>query len=211
MDDKFIETIAHYTMLRCRALRSLDQLCRHLRRQAIDGDIVQCGVWKGGSATVMAHATKANRHLWLYDSFEQTLPTPTPKDRRKPKRFVDKLKASPDDVYEVMSLVGISRSRYTIRQGWFEDTFKMELPNQVALLHCDCDWYESVILTLETFYPLMPKGGIIVLDDYNAWVGCREAFFDFCFKYNIRPRLMALAGSPRTLSRRSPVYWIKDN
>ena len=46
---------------------------------------------------------------------------------------------------------------------------------RVAVLHCDGDWYESVRLTLSTFYPQVSPGGYVVSDDYGAWSGARQA------------------------------------
>lgn len=106
-----------------------------------------------------------------------------------------------DGVKEVMKLVSTSDDQYTIRKGWFDQTFREELPNKVALLHCDADWYNSATLVLETFYPLVVEGGCVVLDDFGYWEGCREAFYDFCEKYSEKPLLEKVG--------RSRAYWIK--
>ena len=88
-----------------------------------------------------------------------------------------------------------------IRKGLFIQTFKQTLPQRIALLHIDGDWYESVLLTLETFYPLVADGGVIILDDFGFWEGCRRAFYEFCRKYRVEP-LIERVGDTQA-------YWIK--
>jgi hypothetical protein len=100
-----------------------------------------------------------------------------------------------------MAAVSTGPERYTIREGWFHDTFKDTLPSQVALLHCDSDWYESVSLVLETFYPLVPDGGCVILDDFGFWEGCREAFYEFCHRHGEKPLLERV--------ERDQAFWIK--
>jgi O-methyltransferase len=75
------------------------------------------------------------------------------------------------------------------------------LPERVALLHCDADWYDSVHIVLRTFYPLIPPGGCVILDDFGYWEGCREAFYDFCLQRGEKPLLERLEADQ--------AYWIK--
>ena len=74
------------------------------------------------------------------------------------------------------SVLGIESPReanITFIKGLFEDTLICKQP--VALAHIDCDWYDSVMVCLERIVPMMVKGGILVIDDYNHWSGCRKA------------------------------------
>ncbi len=57
------------------------------------------------------------------------------------------------------------------------------------------------LLTLETFYPAMPPGGCVVLDDFGYWPGCREAFYDFCRRSGEKPLLERVGGTQ--------AWWIK--
>jgi len=100
-----------------------------------------------------------------------------------------------------MAATGASREEFIIREGWFQDTFKQPLPENVALLHCDADWYQSVTIALETFYPRMPAGACVILDDFGYWDGCRIAFYDFCEKYGERPLLERVGNTQ--------AFWIK--
>lgn len=167
-------------------LKSLANLASRLDQGPVEGDIVECGTYKGGSAAVISQHSK--RHLWLYDSFEG-LPAPSELDGSEAVEWTGKCYGRETDVIDVMNRVGTPPSQYTIVKGWFSDTFKRPLPKKIALLHCDADWYDSVFLCLETFYPLMDDGAVVVLDDFGAWEGCREAYYDFCCKHNVKPLL----------------------
>jgi hypothetical protein len=70
-------------------------------------------------------------------------------------------------------------SRVRIVPGLFQETFRATHIAQIALLNIDADWYESVKLCLETFYDAVAPGGIVSVDDYGLWPGCRQAVDEF--------------------------------
>jgi O-methyltransferase len=180
--------IADYTLIDLERISSLWNLIKDIGRREVKGDIVECGCYKGGSSAILRLGMGSDRKLWIYDSF-QGLPEPQAQDGPEAKNYVGDCAAAVEHVMEVLAATGASTEEYIIREGWFQNTFKQELPKQVSLLHCDADWYESVSLVLETFYPLIPKGGTIILDDFGHWEGCRIAFYEFCEKYSERPLL----------------------
>lgn len=192
--------IRPYTLSSYERIKTLIELSHYLNLNAVEGDFVECGTYKGGTAAVLSKHMSVSRHLWLYDSFEG-MPTTSEKDGEVAKEWVGKCVGTVEDVKEVMSLVSTSEEHYTIKKGWFDQTFCEKLPEKVALLHCDADWYDSVALVLETFYKLIPEGGCIVLDDFGYWEGCREAFYDFCLKNNEKPLLERVGNTQ--------AYWIK--
>ncbi|MFX0199790.1 MAG: TylF/MycF/NovP-related O-methyltransferase [Candidatus Hodarchaeota archaeon] len=185
--NQLYEIITDYTLLDVERIHSLWMLVNDINIRKIGGDIVESGCSRGGSSAVLRAGMGSQRRLWIYDSF-QGLPAPSTQDGGK-KHYVGECAASVKDVLEILTVTGASKEEFVIRQGWFRDTFKQELPERVALLHCDVDWSESVSLVLETFYPLIPKGGTIILDDFGHWEGCRIAFFEFCERYGEHPLL----------------------
>ena len=189
-----------YTMCDSERIRSLIGLSLYLNSQQIEGDFVECGIYKGGTAAILSKYMGQGRHLYLYDSFEG-MPETSPKDGTEAAKWVGKCRGTIEDVKKAMKLVCTGDEQYTIKKGWFEQTFREKLPNKIALLHCDADWHNSVMLVLETFYPLLVEGGCVVLDDFGYWEGCREAFYDFCAKHNEKP-LLERVGT-------SQAYWIK--
>jgi O-methyltransferase len=130
----------------------------------------------------------SGRKLWIYDSF-QGMPETRELDGEEARKYVGTCFASKGDVLEILSATGARPDEFVIMEGLFTNTFQEELPEQVALLHCDADWYDSVNIVLEIFYPLIPEGGCIILDDFGFWEGCRRTFYDFCQKQGERPLL----------------------
>lgn len=192
--------IQPYTLCSHERIETLIKLSRYLNLNAVEGDFVECGTYRGGTAAILSKYMGTSRHLWLYDSFEG-MPTTSEKDGEVAKEWVGKCVGTTEDVKEVMKLVSTGEERYTLKKGWFDQTFYEKLPEKVALLHCDADWYDSITLVLETFYKLVPEGGCIILDDFGYWEGCREAFYDFCFKNNEKPLLERVGNTQ--------AYWIK--
>lgn len=200
VDDRLFTLLQPYTLCSRVRLENLAKLANQVNRQNIPGDFVECGTYKGGSAALLSRFLNLERHLWLYDSF-QGMPSTSAKDGENAAEWVGKCVADISDLQEALGHVSAPLEQCHIKPGWFKETFQEELPEQVALLHCDADWYESVFLVLNTFYDRIPKGGCIILDDFGYWEGCREAFYDFCGQRNEKP-LLERIGSTQA-------YWIK--
>jgi O-methyltransferase len=66
--------------------------------------------------------------------------------------------------------------------GRVEETLAFDLPDQIALLRLDTDWYESTKVSLEQLYPRLVPGGVLIIDDYGHWQGCRKAVDDYFYK-----------------------------
>lgn len=198
--ETLIRTVKPYTFCSESKLSNLINLCNQINHSHIDGDFVECGTYKGGSAAVLSRYLGETRKLWLYDSFEG-MPITTKQDGKVATEYIGKGAVPVEDVYSILNKVGADLSKITIMKGYFEETFRRPLPEKVALLHCDADWYESVLLTLRTFYDLVPEGGIIILDDFGYWEGAREAFYDFVKERGIKPLLERIGIDQ--------LYWVK--
>jgi O-methyltransferase len=173
--------VRKHTMVLRPRLRALYRLAQQLDAHSIPGDIVECGVYNGGSAGVLAYASRhahPARTLWLFDSFEG-LPPATEKDGAKAQDRTGTCRGSEQKVQELMETLGIAKDRVKINKGWFHDTFPRVRVEAISLLHIDADWYDSVRLCLDRFYDLVSPRGYIVLDDYGHWVGCRTAVDEF--------------------------------
>ena len=96
------------------------------------------------------------------------------------------------------------RDKVHVHKGWFEDTFKdFRSERPISLLRIDCDWYDSVMLVLDTFFNLVQKNGLIVIDDYMHWEGCSRAVHDFLSKRKARERI-------QQVSSEGIVFMVKD-
>ena len=100
-----------------------------------------------------------------------------------------------------MKKLGVDPSRLHFYRGWFQDTFPKARIGKIALLHIDADFYDSVKLCLERWFPHVSSGGIIQFDDYDSYLGCRTAVDQFL---SAHPELtLSSSGSV------APVRWIE--
>jgi O-methyltransferase len=178
------------TMVGYADLSLLHNLCGRLNAQNIPGSFVECGVWRGGCAGVMA-AQSIDRFLHLFDSFEG-LPEPTEADGKNAISYSDgrssgnlktisKCVGTVEDVQALFRTLDVDMGRVVFHRGWFEHTVPSAAPSlgPIALLRLDGDWYESTKVCLENLYDLVVPGGVVILDDYNVWEGCQKATDEF--------------------------------
>ncbi len=200
--------IRRYTMTsaaRCRVL--WDESCK-LLRQKTPGAFVECGVWRGGSSAMMALAMRhcgETRDLHLFDSFEG-LPEPTEVDGKSAKDYsggrssgalesVNQCAAGLDEVKTLLlDRLQLDPARIHFHVGWFQDTLPKDAPNlgPIAMLRLDGDWYESTRLCLEHLYPKVVSGGVVIMDDYWAWEGCRKATDEYRETHGIKAPLIRI-------------------
>jgi O-methyltransferase len=188
---RLILKVKAYTALLPFRLASLYRLSREIDRFSIAGDVVECGVYNGGSAALLASVctrSQWNRNIWLFDSFEG-LPPPTEKDGEKAQSCGWWCHGDLSLVKEIFNKLGIAEPSINIVKGWFHDTFTTVQIGDIALLHIDADWYESVKLCLERFYDNVQPGGYIVIDDYGHWEGCSRATNEFLNERGIEIKL----------------------
>jgi O-methyltransferase len=177
---RLLSAVRANTVVSRSKLNTLYTLARRIESERIDGIVAECGVFRGGSAALLAAATKASRQVYLFDSF-QGLPAPGEKDGRTAQSMYHEgwCLGTTDDVRAIVRKVGVDDGRVHYVEGWYQDTLPVFPPQPVALLHVDADWYESVTLCLDTFYDRVSPGGFIVFDDYGRWEGCTRAVDEF--------------------------------
>jgi O-methyltransferase len=193
------ERVRARTMVAPAALVTLYRLVAHCEREGIEGALVQCGVWKGGSAAVMAmgslEAGGGGRDLHLFDSFAG-IPEPDARlDGDKAVREVGgagnaqgRLRVandyrerggpgSPEEVRAWIESLGWAQERLHLHPGWFQETVPAVAPSieRIAVLHLDGDWYDSTRVCLEALRHRVVPGGFVVIDDYGCYEGCRRA------------------------------------
>lgn len=173
--------IRRNTMVGPERIQNLSRLAQRIEDEQLPGDLVECGVYKGGTAAILARLATHSclpRTVWLFDAF-QGMPAATAADGPEAPSWVGGLTSSPRRVARLLRRTGADLSRVRIVPGLFSDTFPAVHIPQIALLNIDADWYESVKLCLETFYNAVVPRGFISIDDYGAWPGCRRAVDEF--------------------------------
>jgi O-methyltransferase len=159
----------------------LQELALRCDRLCVPGDFVECGVYRGRSAGVLGYAairSPFDRRLWLYDAF-MGMPVASVHDDDYSRSIQGKYVGSEVQTRRILWRLGIPENRFKIVAGWFEDTLPKSESFPVALLHIDCDFYNPVKLTLETFYDWLEPLGYVVLNDYGSFQGCRKATNEF--------------------------------
>lgn len=188
---RLLSAVRANTVVSRSKLNTLYSLARRIEAAGIDGIVAECGVFRGGSAALLAAATSPARQVFLFDSF-QGLPTPGEKDGLQARsRYREGwCQGTTADVRAVCRRLGVADTRVHMVEGWFQDTLPAFQNVPVALLHIDADWYESVRLCLETFYDRVSPGGIVAFDDYGRWEGCTRAVDEFLSARGLRGHLV---------------------
>lgn len=152
----------------------------------VEGDIVECGVSLGHGAllfTLFSDYVGKPRTYYGFDSFEG-FPDPVEKDEITPIKGKGFWANPPDTVLKVLrdGRLGedVIRDRIRLVKGWFDKTLPT-YTGRIALLHLDCDLYESYKLSLETLYDKVQQGGVIMFDEYGdaRWPGATKAIDEF--------------------------------
>ena len=163
-------------------LHLLHELTERLGRLDVEGDLVECGVYKGGSAAVLGWSMMRlegdPRKLWLFDSFAG-MPPAGERDGSYSHTLEGTYVGSEARTRELLAGVGVPPDRVEVVTGLFQETFPTVSTPRTALLHVDCDFYEPVKLTLEKFFPSLSPGGFVVLNDYGIYKGARAATDEF--------------------------------
>ncbi|WP_042383305.1 TylF/MycF/NovP-related O-methyltransferase [Streptacidiphilus melanogenes] len=191
---EIITAVKPWTMTSLERLNALIQSVRYVTRHDLPGDIVECGVWRGGSMQAVARTLLSldvkDRELYLFDTFEG-MSEPTDEDKRVDGRSAADLLATQgkdrpiwalatlDDVQDGFSRIDYPSERLHYVQGKVEDTIPDQAPEKIAILRLDTDWYASTKHELEHLYDRLVPGGVLLLDDYGYWQGSRQAVDEF--------------------------------
>lgn len=204
-----------YTMTSAARIFSLCEAVRYISKNKLEGDIVECGVWRGGSMMAAARTLiqygDTSRHLYLYDTFEG-MPPPTDKDRlgtnsqlaseilaseKKDQNNLHWAYSPLEEVRKNVSIVGYPMEQVHLIKGRVEDTIPKTLPQKIAVLRLDTDWYESTKHELIHLYPLLASQGVLIIDDYGYWQGARKAVDEYFADQTYRPFLARIDGTGR--------------
>lgn len=209
-DRAIIEQASPYTMTGPERLFALIQSVRYVVKRNIPGAFAECGVWRGGSVLAMILTLRemnvSDREIYLYDTFEgMTEPTPVDLSQYEPpaletwkrlsgsgtnwEALSDPALFSRDAVTRVLRNTGYPEGRLHLVPGAVEKTLPAAAPPELALLRLDTDWYESTRHELVHLYPNLSHGGVLIIDDYGHWEGCRRAVDEY-FSGNDAPPIL---------------------
>jgi len=203
-----------YTMTPRERVVALIRAVEYVARNSIVGDVVECGVWKGGSMMTIARTLlqkgDTGRILHLFDTYEG-MPEPGKRDvaRRTGKSAAAIMKRedkSTSLVWAIASLELVKKNIYSTNypdnlirfiRGRVEETVPRDAPDKIALLRLDTDWYESTRHELIHLFPRLVTGGVLIIDDYGHWAGCRKAVDEYFDEHKIPMMLFPIDYSGR--------------
>lgn len=190
-----IKFVGPYTATSVERRFALIQAVKFVVKNSIPGDFVECGVWRGGSAMLIAKTLLrlgvSDRKIWLYDTFEGMSP-PTDSDKSENGVLASEILSKEQKgtgvwCYSSLQEVKINFGKipYPFEnvlfiKGTVETTIPNRIPEKICLLRLDTDWYESTKHELLFLYPRLQKNGVLIIDDYGAWMGARRAVDEFC-------------------------------
>lgn len=196
-----VRSVQAYTMTSPERIHALCTAVKYVVANDIPGDIVECGVWKGGGIMAAARTLlqlKADRpHLYLFDTFEG-MPAPGSRDVAYTGEMAEALltgrsKRDPiwaycslEEVRKAVATVGYDPAKIHFIKGRVEDTVPAQAPAAISLLRLDTDWYESTRHELIHLFPRVSLGGVILLDDYGHWKGARQAADEYVREHNVK-------------------------
>ena len=190
--ENFTKLIAPYTMTSKERMQYLFESLEYIRKSNVEGDLVECGVWRGGNVLGMAQYlfeyNVTNKTVFAYDTFEG-MTEPNHYDVDYAGSLASNIlhlnhircEASLEEVNNNLKLTNFPRSQIRCIKGDVCQTLKnaSNLPAKIALLRLDTDWYESTKLELEVLFPLLQPNGILIVDDYGHWKGSQKAFDEY--------------------------------
>lgn len=191
------------TMIGMQRLTSLQHCVETVLAEDVPGDLIECGVWRGGACilmrAVLAVYGDEKRCVWLADSFAGV--PPPDKDNYAADEglrldtYAHVLAVSMATVKANFKRYGLLDDRVRFIPGWFKDTLPDARVDRIAVLRLDGDLYESTIQALSALYPRLSAGGFCVIDDYHAISACRQAVTDYREEYGICDEISEIDGS----------------
>jgi O-methyltransferase len=193
----FINLSNQFSMTGKRRMFLLTQAILNVKNNNLEGDFVECGVWKGGNIllyNLLNEFYRLEKTIFAYDTFDG-MPSPENIDITHygtPAEFLMKeseKKNGKNDIHCFASLNLVKKNilKYsTLNNIKFikekvEETLSLEknLPNKISILRLDTDFYSSTKKELEILYPRLVSGGVLIIDDYGFWKGARKAVDEY--------------------------------
>jgi len=173
----------------------------------IPGAIVECGVFKGVSLTRFAMfrellSTSISKKIIGFDVFSEFPKTKFGKDKLERKKFIDEAGSKSikkNDLIKILKKKRIEKNIELIK-GDITKTVpayvKKHPELKISLLNVDVDIYEPSVTILETLFPLVSKGGVVIFDDYGIFAGETKAVDDYFKKSKTEIKKIPFSKTP---------------
>jgi len=195
---EFLNIVRGYTMTSVERINALYDSLEYIRENDIEGDFIECGVWRGGNILgIMSYLDfyqMNDRMVWLYDTFKGMTP---PEDvdvdihGHKAEKILSSVMciSSLEEVKKNLSACKFPNVKFVV--GDILETLNAgkNIPKHIALLRLDTDWYQSTKKEMDVLYPLLSKQGVLIVDDYGHWKGSKKAVDEYFENANQKPNI----------------------
>ncbi|MBL1140646.1 MAG: macrocin O-methyltransferase [Proteobacteria bacterium] len=194
--------VSSYTMTSPERIWTLIEAVKYIVKNDIEGALVECGVWKGGSAMTMAltlsEMDEDSREIFLYDTYTG-MSAPSDEDvsnlwgkasdtfcaTSTSEDTSDWCLSPLEEVKNNLKKTSYPQEKIRYIKGKVEDTIPELIPDKIALLRLDTDWYKSTKHELIYLFPKLSKNGILIIDDYGCWEGAKKAVDEYITENNL--------------------------
>ena len=194
---KFINISSQFSMTGSHRMYILYRLISYIKANKLEGDFVECGVWRGGNILLYKFLNDfyhLNKSIFGYDTFEgmttpgefdidhkeisaiQQLKNNTKNENVENIHCYSSLESVSKNILKYNNLDNVHFIKGSVEKTLFEEK---NLPKKISVLRLDTDWYESTKIELEILYPKLVEGGVLIIDDYGHWKGARKAVDEF--------------------------------
>ncbi len=195
-----------HTMIGRARLENIECCLERVLADGVAGDLMECGVWRGGAALFMRGFLAAHdmggRKVWLADSFNGPPAPSLAIDEDLSAARYPMLAIPLETVRELFARYGLLDAQVAFLPGWFRDTLPRAPVEKLALLRVDADLYESTRDGLDAMYGKVEPGGFVIVDDYGCIPACAKAVDEFREREAIRDPLVRIDWTG--------VYWRKS-
>lgn len=186
----------------------------------IEGDIIECGIASGANfATMMLGASEdLSRTFWGFDSFEGIQLAGKKDTLQAGIGAITHDVNVPDSELLISSGItshskesvlinfknwGVDNFNIKLVEGWVQNTIDTVIDEikSISILRLDMDIYNPTKYTLEKLYPLITKGGVIIIDDWEL-DGVRIAVEEYLKENKIKVKMLSIPNS-------TPKYFFK--
>ena len=194
-----INTCKKFSMTAELRMSILINLVKLINKNKVEGDFVECGVWRGGNLILfqklIEYFSIKNKIIYGYDTFDG-MTAPSEFDiyynKKTAKYLMDKENKNENLEHTIHAICSLNQVKKNIMsvsknncikliQGDVKKTLKIKknLPKKISILRLDTDFYESTKIELEILFPRIQSGGVLIIDDYGEWQGARKAVDEY--------------------------------
>lgn len=193
----FISLVEPYTMTSVERITELYNSLEYIRINNIKGDIVECGVWKGGNILGCLEYMRFHRmdnSVWLYDTFEgmtETTEHDVDFNNNSGEIWIGRCDSTISEVKKIVNENNYPENKINFIVGDVSKTLleKENIPECISLLRLDTDWYKSTKDELDFLYPKLITGGVLIVDDYGHWKGSKKAVDEYFKSKGLSPKI----------------------